>query len=167
MRIFLGLVSSVILLAPLSSCTKCSQSSTTTDKPAETTAASNTAASATDAAPAQPAVAPAAGQLVITDTVVGTGAEAVAGKTVTVHYTGTLLDGTKFDSSLDRNEPFKFSLGTGQVIKGWDEGFKGMKIGGKRKLVIPSDMAYGEQGAGGVIPPNAALQFEVELLNVE
>ena len=101
------------------------------------------------------------------DTKVGTGAEAAAGKTVAVHYSGFLLDGKKFDSSLDRGQPFVFQLGAGQVIKGWDQGVQGMKVGGKRKLTIPSALAYGEQGAGNVIPPNATLVFEVELLKVE
>lgn len=98
---------------------------------------------------------------------VGEGAAAVAGKSVTVHYTGWLTNGTKFDSSLDRGDPFRFNLGAGQVIKGWDQGVEGMKIGGKRKLTIPSDLGYGEQGAGAVIPPGATLVFEVELLGVE
>lgn len=101
------------------------------------------------------------------DLKVGTGAEAVTGKTVSVHYTGWLTDGKKFDSSLDRKEPFKFPLGAGQVIQGWDKGVVGMKVGGKRKLTIPSEMGYGAQGAGGVIPANATLVFEVELLGVE
>ncbi|MBP6980106.1 FKBP-type peptidyl-prolyl cis-trans isomerase [Candidatus Curtissbacteria bacterium] len=105
-------------------------------------------------------------ELKIEDTVVGTGAEAVSGKEVTVHYTGTLTDGTKFDSSVDRGEPFTFNLGAGEVIEGWDKGFAGMKVGGKRKLTIPSDMAYGERGAGASIPPNSTLIFEVELLKV-
>ncbi len=102
-----------------------------------------------------------------TDQVVGSGAEAVAGKKVTVNYLGTLTDGTKFDSSYDRNQPFDFMLGGGQVIKGWDQGVVGMKVGGKRKLVIPPELGYGAQGAGGTIPPNATLVFEVELLGVE
>lgn len=96
----------------------------------------------------------------------GTGAEAVAGTQVTVHYTGWLTDGSKFDSSLDRNQPFQFVLGKGQVIRGWDEGVQGMKVGGKRKLIIPSQLGYGAAGAGGVIPPNATLVFEVELLEI-
>lgn len=108
-----------------------------------------------------------ASELKIEDLVVGTGAEAVSGKLISVHYTGTLTNGTKFDSSKDRGEPFEFTLGAGQVIQGWDKGFAGMKVGGKRKLTIPSEMGYGAQGAGGVIPPNATLIFEVELLGVK
>jgi FKBP-type peptidyl-prolyl cis-trans isomerase len=104
--------------------------------------------------------------LIIDDLSVGEGAEAVAGKHVTVHYTGWLTNGTKFDSSLDRNDPFDFPLGRGHVIRGWDEGVAGMKVGGKRKLTIPPEMGYGARGAGGVIPPNATLVFEVELLGV-
>ena len=101
------------------------------------------------------------------DLVVGTGQEAAAGDTVSVHYTGWLADGTKFDSSVDRGQPFQFVLGQGNVIQGWDEGVAGMKVGGKRKLVIPPDLAYGAQGYGGVIPPNATLTFDVELLEVK
>ncbi len=104
--------------------------------------------------------------LLIEELVVGTGDIAGAGQRVTVHYTGWLTDGTKFDSSKDRNDPFAFGLGQGQVIRGWDEGVQGMKIGGRRKLTIPSDLGYGARGAGGVIPPNATLVFEVELLEL-
>jgi len=100
------------------------------------------------------------------DQAVGTGDVAVAGKTVSVHYTGWLENGKKFDSSVDRGQPFSFPLGAGRVIKGWDEGVQGMKVGGKRKLTIPSDLGYGSRGAGGVIPPNATLIFDVELLAV-
>jgi FKBP-type peptidyl-prolyl cis-trans isomerase len=96
----------------------------------------------------------------------GTGAEAATGRKVAVHYTGWLTDGTKFDSSVDRGTPFDFTLGAGQVIKGWDEGVAGMRVGEKRKLTIPPDLGYGARGAGGVIPPNATLVFEVELLDV-
>ncbi len=96
----------------------------------------------------------------------GSGDPAEAGHVVTVHYTGWLEDGTKFDSSMDRNSPFQFNLGAGQVIRGWDEGVAGMQPGGKRKLTIPAELGYGAQGAGGVIPPNATLIFEVELLAI-
>ena len=104
------------------------------------------------------------------DTVPGTGDEAKAGQHVTVHYTGWLysngVKGAKFDSSKDRNDPFEFGLGAGMVIRGWDEGVQGMKVGGTRVLVIPPELGYGARGAGGVIPPNATLMFEVELLGV-
>jgi FKBP-type peptidyl-prolyl cis-trans isomerase FkpA len=105
-------------------------------------------------------------ELIIEEIAVGEGDEAQAGQTVSVHYTGWLTDGTKFDSSKDRNEPFDFPLGRGYVIQGWDKGVAGMKVGGSRKLTIPPEMGYGARGAGGVIPPNATLVFEVELLAV-
>jgi len=105
--------------------------------------------------------------LKIKDEVVGSGAEAKSGDTVTVNYLGTLENGTKFDSSYDRNQPFTTQIGVGQVIKGWDEGIVGMKVGGKRKLIIPASLGYGEQGAGNSIPPNSTLVFEVELLGVK
>ncbi len=105
-------------------------------------------------------------ELEIEDQIVGEGDEAVAGQTVEVHYTGWLTDGTKFDSSHDRDQTFSFKLGGGQVIAGWDQGVAGMKIGGARKLTIPADLGYGERGAGGVIPPNATLVFKVELIGL-
>ena len=105
-------------------------------------------------------------ELEIEDQIVGDGEEAVAGQTVEVHYTGWLTDGTKFDSSHDRNDTFSFKLGGGQVIAGWDQGVAGMKVGGARKLTIPPEMGYGERGAGGVIPPNATLVFKVELIGL-
>ena len=105
-------------------------------------------------------------ELEIEDQIVGEGDEAVAGQTVEVHYTGWLTDGTKFDSSLDRDQTFSFKLGAGQVIAGWDQGVAGMKVGGARKLTIPPEMGYGERGAGGVIPPNATLVFKVELIGL-
>jgi peptidylprolyl isomerase len=100
------------------------------------------------------------------DEVVGTGESPTKGKSVKVHYTGRLTDGKKFDSSVDRGDPFVFSIGVGQVIKGWDEGVMSMKVGGKRQLIIPPDLGYGARGAGGAIPPNAELIFDVELLGV-
>ncbi len=104
--------------------------------------------------------------LMIEDLVLGNGAAAVAGQSVSVHYTGWLTTGKKFDSSKDRGDPFVFHLGAGQVIRGWDEGVQGMLVGGKRKLTIPPELGYGARGAGGVIPPDATLEFEVELLGV-
>lgn len=107
------------------------------------------------------------GKLVIEDIKVGDGKEAKSGDIVVMHYSGTLTNGTKFDSSYDRNEPFETRIGVGQVIQGWDMGVPGMKVGGKRKLTIPSSLGYGERGAGAVIPPNATLIFEVELLEIK
>ena len=104
--------------------------------------------------------------LIIEELVLGEGAAAAAGQSVTVHYTGWLASGKKFDSSKDRDDPFVFPLGAGHVIRGWDEGVQGMKVGGSRKLTIPPELGYGVRGAGGVIPPNATLVFEVELLGI-
>lgn len=128
-----------------------SNSSTNSDTDAEVNMAEETSTTASG--------------LQIKTLVVGTGDKAEAGKTAVVHYTGWLLDGTKFDSSVDRGTPFEFSLGAGRVIKGWDEGVATMNIGGKVELIIPADLAYGASGAGGVIPPNATLKFEVEFLD--
>src|SRR5205814_6838233 len=126
-------------------------------------------ASAADGAPGKMSELPSG--LKYTDTTVGTGTEATKGKKVSVHYTGWLYNngakGTKFDSSVDRGQPFQFTLGAHQVIAGWDEGVAGMKVGGKRTLIIPPELGYGARGAGGVIPPNATLMFDVELLGVQ
>ena len=105
-------------------------------------------------------------KLIKEDMLVGTGTEATSGQKVTVHYTGWLTNGTKFDSSKDRRDPFVFNLGKGQVIKGWDEGVAGMKVGGRRRITIPPDMAYGKRGAGGVIGPDETLVFVVDLVGV-
>ena len=136
------------------------------DKPAKKTKKEKTTAKA-DAKKGTPAVTTTKDGLKIEDVVVGTGKEAVSGKMVSVHYTGKFLDGKTFDSSVPRGQPFTFALGAGQVIKGWDEGVAGMKVGGKRHLTIPPELGYGARGAGGVIPPNATLTFDVELLDVK
>ena len=144
---------------------------TASDNPKTTQAATQTqvpAPAATQAtAPTASAARTTPSGLVIETLATGTGAAAVPGDTVSVHYTGWLTNGTKFDSSRDRNEPFNFKLGAGQVIPGWDEGVAGMQPGGKRRLTVPAQLAYGARGAGGVIPPNAVLVFEVEYLGVK
>lgn len=134
----LGILLTVLML---SSCTKCTKS-------ADTTSSSSSS------------------DLKVEELKTGEGTVAEPGKTVSVHYTGTLTNGTKFDSSLDRGQPFSFVLGAGNVIKGWDQGVANMKVGGKRKLTIPPQLAYGDQGAGDIIPPGSTLIFEVELLDV-
>lgn len=133
---------------------------------ASTSAATSDSASSTTTATSQ-AAAPSGDALQITDVKAGSGAEAVDGKKLSVHYTGTLVDGTKFDSSKDRGAPFSFVLGSGMVIPGWDQGLKGMKEGGVRKLTIPPALAYGNRAVGGVIPANSTLLFEIELVKVE
>ncbi len=152
MRIKTIAISSLLFFSMFTGC-KCSEKSKTDGAASSTGEAAKPTENATE--------------LKIVDEVVGSGEEAVEGKEVTVHYTGTLTDGKKFDSSRDRNEPFTFRLGAGMVIPGWEQGIKGMKVGGKRKLTIPPQLGYGERGAGGVIPPNATLLFDVELLGVK
>ena len=146
-----------------------SDTTTTSEQTAEETAAPAEETAPEETAPSdpEPSDPPSTPQIGIEDLVVGTGSEAVAGKQVVVHYTGWLEDGTQFDSSLDRGEPFEFGLGMGQVIVGWDQGVAGMLEGGQRRLTIPPEYGYGPAGAGGVIPPNATLIFEVELLEVK
>lgn len=152
----IGIAVSVLLVAGFA-CTSKNQSATTGS------GAANTGGAQTASAPQAAAVT----DLKVEDLTVGNGAEAVAGKKVTVHYTGWLTNGTKFDSSLDRGQPFPFPLGAGRVIQGWDKGVAGMKVGGKRRLTIPPQMGYGERGAPPVIPPNSTLIFEVQLLGVD
>jgi FKBP-type peptidyl-prolyl cis-trans isomerase len=154
------LIAALATIVMASACTKKEEVKTT--ETTNTTQAAATPVSA-DASAAANAAAP---KVEMQDTVVGKGAEAVNGKSVTVHYTGTLKDGTKFDSSVDRKEPFTFTLGAGQVIKGWEQGILGMKVGGKRKLTIPPELAYGAN-AVGAIPANSTLIFDVELLEVK
>ncbi len=159
----------VVTCAILTGCEQCSKEKDAATPAAATTSAATTAApadsSAPVAAPAPQTDAPASLQM--TDVKVGSGVEAADGKKVTVNYTGTLMDGTKFDSTKDHGTPFSFVLGSGMVIAGWDQGLKGMKEGGTRKLVIPPHLAYGNRSVGGVIPPNSTLVFEIELLKVE
>jgi FKBP-type peptidyl-prolyl cis-trans isomerase len=140
---------------------------TTTDMAASTTAATASSMDSNLTNNAAPIPNPLPTTLTATDEVTGTGAEATAGKTVTVNYVGMLPDGTVFDASANHGQAFSFTLGAGQVIKGWDQGIQGMKVGGKRQLIIPPDLAYGNQAVGGVIPANATLIFEVELVGVQ
>jgi len=159
-----------VVLVGCDRCSKKADPAATTaaiDQPAATDPAT---AAQTEGAAAPAAAAPAAeapAELEKTDIKEGTGAEAQKDKKVSVFYTGSLLNGTVFDSSKDRSSPFSFVLGTGSVIAGWDQGIEGMKEGGKRKLVIPAKLAYGERAVGGVIPPNSTLVFEIELIKVE
>jgi FKBP-type peptidyl-prolyl cis-trans isomerase len=159
----LAMTSAIAVLMAFSACTKVEnkESASTAAATANTAAAPQQAKDAN--APQEKDVT----ELKIVDLKTGSGDTAEAGKMVKVHYTGWLTDGKKFDSSVDRGDPFKFPLGSGSVIAGWDKGVAGMKVGGKRRLVIPPQMGYGAAGAGGVIPPNATLVFEVELLGVE
>jgi FKBP-type peptidyl-prolyl cis-trans isomerase len=162
----------IILLAVTISCTALAAGAAQdTSKPATAPKAAQkdapkTAPKAAKAAK-EPRVVKTQSGLEYKDTVVGTGKEAKSGNVVVVHYTGWLTDKTKFDSSRDRGQPFPFGLGKGEVIKGWDEGVAGMKVGGRRELTIPPHLGYGSRGAGGVIPPNATLIFDVELLEVK
>jgi FKBP-type peptidyl-prolyl cis-trans isomerase FkpA len=150
MRTFITVVALAALSAAAAGCTKPVEEQSSNFKPTE--------------APPEP---PGPKTLEIVDEVVGTGREAKTGDKVKVHYTGTLMGGKKFDSSRDRPEPFAFTLGKGEVIKGWDQGVVGMKVGGKRKLTIPSDLGYGPNGSPPKIPGNAGLKFDVELVGIE
>ncbi len=173
----LGAAAALACAAATTGCSKLTSPPTeeaAADPNATAPAGSVTNTAATAAAPAgsakggAAAPAPAAGddKLVSVDEVVGTGAEAKTGDSVSVHYVGTLPNGTEFDSSRKRNQPFKFTLGQGKVIKGWDQGVVGMKVGGKRKLTIPPSLGYGARGAPPVIPPNSTLVFEIELVSI-
>lgn len=161
------LLKSFVLVALLAALLAVAGCGTPAAETPETPAASEQPAAEQPAAEAPAPTAEDVTDLKVEDLVEGTGAEAKSGDNVTVHYTGWLTDGTKFDSSLDAGQPFQFALGAGMVIPGWDQGVEGMKVGGKRKLTIPPSLGYGEQGAGGVIPPNATLVFEVELISVD
>ena len=158
------LIASLSLLVLTVACSRITEPDPVQRDPAAKPAAPATTQAQAPAPAPQPAGPSELGKL---DLKMGDGAEAVKGKRAKVHYTGTLIDGSKFDSSVDRGEPFTFMLGAGQVIKGWDEGVAGMKVGGKRKLTIPYQMAYGEQGRPPKIPAKATLIFDIELLGVE
>jgi FKBP-type peptidyl-prolyl cis-trans isomerase FkpA len=162
LRSIAGSIAAIAVLVMFSACTK--------KENTESASTANTANTAPAQMQAKDPNAPEekdVTELKIVDLKTGTGDTAEAGKIVKVHYTGWLTNGKKFDSSVDRGDPFKFPLGSGSVIPGWDKGVAGMKVGGKRRLVIPPQMGYGAAGAGGVIPPNAPLVFDVELLGVE
>ncbi len=162
LRASVALLATVALLAAFGCSGKSASSTSETQSPSTAPSQQTPAASAGATESFSDVTA-----LKVEDVKVGDGAEAKAGDTVTVNYTGWLTDGTKFDSSLDSGQPFQFQLGSGMVIPGWDQGVAGMKVGGTRVLVIPADLGYGAQGAGGVIPPNATLKFQVELLDVQ
>lgn len=164
--IILGLVVLAVVAYAVTACAKKEQE-TQSSTPAPAAVASLVAGTPAAAVPAASNVVTSASGLKYEVLREGNGPVAKAGQTVSVHYTGWLTDGTKFDSSVDRGQPFSFALGAGQVIKGWDEGVAGMKVGEKRKLTIPSDLGYGQRGAGNVIPPNATLVFDVELLGIQ
>jgi peptidylprolyl isomerase len=161
--LLLAVIAGLALAGCKQASTEKSSTTTTTSAATGTTATSEPATSG--ATEGQERTMP--GGLKVTDIKVGSGPMAESGNTIAVHYTGYLMDGTKFDSSVDRGQPIVIKLGAGQVIKGWDEGLKGMRVGGKRKLVIPPAMGYGAQGYPPVIPPDATLQFDVELMDVK